>query len=114
MRFASKYSSLPDNRDRISKEARALVTKYIATTTDLGSMWLQPPLVFCALGDPAQGRVVAQCMLAAARNRALPVASLLTQKITKEAVTQHELYDRTPLRRGLEHLAAGSTLMADD
>ena len=98
---------------RLRAEIAAFLEEYLLATRQLGKMWWEAPAVFVALGDPGQGRMIAQCMLAAHRDRPLPVVCSLTQEITHKSVTDHILLTDSSHRSALTCFANGSTLQSD-
>ena len=87
------------------------LTEYLETTVRLGKSWLEPPLVFCALGDPAHCRQIALAIMAADAGRRNE--GRVTGSITQESLQNCPLVGYS-LRKCVEAVAFDRTLIDDE
>ena len=95
-------------RNRLATEIRGFLDTYLETTKRLGSSWLEPPLVFVALGDTGHCRQIALGMMAAESGGSNNEP--LTAAITKNSVEHHCLMT-TSLHQCVEAMAHGALLL---
>ena len=98
------------DKARLDKECVAFLTSFKDTTEKHAAMWLRPPLVFSALGDPAQGQAAALAIADAMDGRQQSSPTPLTRGITTPEVTNSRLMASPKVRADVRSLALGQPL----
>lgn len=106
--FGDVFDVAGAERPRLELECQQFLKEYVRILEKHGDRWLSPPLIFCALGDPSNGRQIAIAILDAGNARSLSAPSDLNRRISTPAVRHHVLWTNPQLHADVTSFALGN------